>query len=185
MSDQFLGEIELFAFGFAPKGWALCAGQTLSIQQNQALFALIGTTFGGDGIRTFNLPDLRSRVAVGQGSGPGLTTRVVGQTGGEEQHTLLTAEMPLHGHSLQALANQSTATNTDVPGPAVVLAQTNGVDRNGNAFAMNIYAADNAPGQSLSAAALTPAGAAPHPNLMPYLAGNFCIALQGIFPSQN
>ncbi len=185
MSDPYLGEIELFAFGFAPNGWAMCAGQLLPIAQNQALFSVLGTTFGGDGIRTFALPDLRGRVPVGQGNGQGLTPRVMGETGGEEAHTLLPAETPPHTHPLQALANQSTTTNTDAPGPTVVLAQATGMDKNGNPLAMNLYAPDTAPAQAMAAAAIGVTGGAPHPNLMPYLAGNFCIALTGVFPSRN
>ncbi len=185
MSEQFLGEIELFAFGFAPRGWALCAGQTLPINQNHALDFRLGTTVGGNGTTTFMLPDLRGRAALGQGNGAGLTPRVVGDMAGEEVHTLLAAETPPHTHPLQAMANQSTATNTDTPGPTVVLAQRVGIDKGGNSFAMNIYATDSAPAQAMTTAALGASGGAPHTNLMPYLAGNFCIALQGVFPSRN
>jgi microcystin-dependent protein len=185
MSQPFLGQIELFAFGFPPRYWAQCSGQLLPVNQNQALFALLGTTFGGDGINTFALPDLRGRVPVGQGSGQGLTPRSVGQRAGEEAHTLLVGETPGHSHAVQSIPNPVTANNTSEPGPAVALAQTTGVDRDGNPFTVNLYAPDNAPSQAMAGSAIGITGGQPHPNLMPYLVGNFCIALQGLFPSQN
>ena len=185
MSEPFLGQIEVFSFGFAPTGWAQCAGQLMPIAQNQALFAVLGTTFGGDGIRTFALPDLRSRVPMGQGNGQGLTPRTVGQIGGEETHALTVGEIPLHSHSVAAISNPTTANNTDVPGGTVVLAQTVGVDKGGHPLTFDIYAPDNAPNQRMSATAIGTAGGQPHPNLMPYVAVNFCIALQGLFPSRN
>jgi microcystin-dependent protein len=185
MSQPFLGQIELFAFNFAPRGWAMCAGQILPIQQNQALFSLLGTTYGGDGVRTFALPDLRSRAPMGQGNGQGLTPRVIGSAFGEENHTLLLAETAPHTHAVQAISNPNLAHNVDTPGPTVVLAQTTGVDKGGNAITVNIYATDNAPNQALAPAAIGTVGGQPHANLMPYLALNACIAMQGIFPSHN
>ena len=185
MSEQFLGQIELFAFGFPPKGWAVCNGQIMAINQNQALFALLGTTFGGNGQTTFALPDLRGRVPIGQGNGPGLTPRTVGEAIGEEAHTLSIAETPPHVHTLQTIPNPTLANNVDAPGPTVALAQTTGADKSGNSITVNIYAPDNAPNQALAGGAIGPTGGQPHSNLMPYLAVNACIALVGVFPSQN
>jgi microcystin-dependent protein len=184
MADPYLGEIEIFSFGYAPRGWAPCNGQLMSINQNQALFSLLGTKFGGNGMTTFALPDLRGRVPVGQGNGPGLPPRVIGQTGGEEGHTLQVSEMPLHTHTLQTI-NTSGTTNTDIPGPTVVLAQTVAKPSGTDQFTVNIYAKDSAPNQAMAGAAIGNSGGQPHPNMMPYLVGNFCIALQGIFPSRN
>ena len=185
MGSPFLGEIELFAFDYAPSGWAQCAGQLLAINQNQALFALLGTRFGGNGITTFALPDLRGRVPIGQGQGRGLTPRVVGQVDGHETHTLQIAEMPSHTHSLRALNTSSSTTNTEIPGNSVLLAQTIGKPHTGSPFTIDIYAKDSAPNQVMSPAAIGNSGGQPHPNMMPYLVGNFCIALRGIFPSRN
>jgi microcystin-dependent protein len=185
MSQPYLGEIEIFSFGFAPKYWAQCNGQLMAIQQNQALFALLGTTFGGDGHRTFALPDLRGRIPIGQGHGAGLTPRVIGETAGETQHTLLSFETPSHVHSLNANANPTAGSNTSVPGPTVVLATTAGVDKHNQPLTINLYAADSAPNQAMAPAAIGPVGGMPHNNIMPNLAVNFCIALVGIFPSRN
>ena len=128
MSEPFLGQIEFFAFGYAPRGWSLCAGQTLPINQYQALFAVLGTTYGGNGTTTFMLPDLRSRLAVGQG-GNGW---VLGQTQGEENHTLLVTETPVHTHTLAAVAGNASGSTSDAPGPGVpavaVLRESQGYD---------------------------------------------------------
>lgn len=175
MADAYIGQIQTFGFGFAPKGWAICAGQTLPINQYQALFSLLGTTYGGNGINTFQLPDLRSRIAVGQGRNAQGTTVILGETGGEENHTLLLSETPLHTHSLNATA---VAASTATVGPTAALAQP--------ASGVFLYVADNAPAQTLAPTALSNAGAnLPHSNLMPYTAVNICIALTGIFPSRN
>jgi microcystin-dependent protein len=185
MADAYIGQIESFAFGYAPKGWALCAGQLLAINQNQALFALLGTTYGGNGTTTFALPDLRGRVPIGQGAGPGLTPRSVGELLGNAAQTLILNQMPLHSHKLQAKNTADKTTNTDTPGPSVLLAKTLGADKGGNSFAVNIYAQDSTPNKAMSPAAIGNSGGQPHNNMMPYLAVNFCIALQGIFPSRN
>ena len=183
MGDFFVGEIQIFGFNFAPKGWAQCNGQLLPISQNQALFSLLGTTYGGDGIRTFQLPNLQGRLPMGQGAGPGLTPRVPGQTFGEENHLLLSSENPNHTHSVAAISNPTLANNTDVPGPTQFLAQTT---FSGSAGAItNVYVADPAPGNPMSGSAVGSVGGQPHSNLMPLLALNFCIALNGIFPSRN
>jgi microcystin-dependent protein len=184
MSDFFVGEIEMFGFGFAPKGWALCNGQLLPIAQNQALFSLLGTTFGGDGIRTFALPNLQGRTPVGQGNGPGLTPRVLGQAFGEEQHTLLNSENPMHNHAVNAIAKPNLANNTDVPSPNQFLAQTS--TTGGAQFGTtNLYVADKSPQALMNPGAVGVTGGNPHSNLMPLLTVNFCIALTGIFPSRN
>jgi microcystin-dependent protein len=166
VSTPFLSEIRVFSFNFPPKGWAFCNGQLLPINQNQALFALLGTTYGGNGQTNFALPNLQGRVPVH--TAPGFT---LGQAAGEATHTLLAAELPPHTHALNASPNTAT-----------VIAPTN------NALATspgNVYA--QPPGNtSLAPATVGNAGGSqPHDNLAPYLVLNFCIALQGIFPSQN
>src|SRR5215203_4980256 len=111
MSEPFIGQIQIFPYNFAPRGWATCSGQILSISQNTALFSLLGTTYGGNGQTTFALPDLRGRIALGPGTGPGLTPRDLGELAGEESHTLLVSEMPAHGHGFKA--SSATATTSD------------------------------------------------------------------------
>jgi microcystin-dependent protein len=182
--DPYLGQISIFSFGFAPKGWAVCAGQLLPINQNQALFAVLGTTYGGDGIRTFALPNLQNRIPMGQGNGAGLTPRTIGQTGGEQNHTLLVTETPAHNHSMNVAAQPNPSTNVAVPGPSVVLAQTT-TQAHGTPFQLPIYVSDAHPGQSLGNSAVTSVGGQPHNNMMPFNTVSFCIALVGIFPTQG
>ena len=136
MSDPFLGEIELFAFAFAPKGWATCSGQTMPINQNQALFSLLGTTYGGDGRTTFALPDLRGRVAVGQGQGAQLSPRAIGDIGGEESHGLTAAELPAHTHAVGAVGRPSS---TAVIGPAGNLLSVGAGRNSGGEVSVNVY----------------------------------------------
>jgi len=165
MSEPFLGEIRCFAFNFAPLGWAMCNGDTMSIAQNTALFSLLGTTYGGNGQSTFALPDLRGRVGMHLGQGPGLTNRNEGESAGEEIHTLLTTEIPAHTHGIAAAAAQTTNR------PAGAVAARGGVYASaGDGTQMQPT------GQS--------GGSQPHNNLQPYLVLNYCIALQGIFPSR-
>jgi microcystin-dependent protein len=166
VAEPFLSEIRIMSFNFSPKGWALCNGQVLPINQNQALFALLGTTYGGNGQTTFALPDLQGRVPIHMGNG-----FTLGQTGGETSHTLNTNELPQHFH----FAVGST-TAGDTPTPAGrVLALT----------PSQIY------GKAVSLTTLTPTtialvgGSQAHDNMEPYLTLSFCIALQGIFPSRN
>jgi len=169
-SDQpFLGEIKLFAFGFAPRGWVQCNGQLLAIASNQALFALLGTTYGGNGTQNFALPNLQSRVPVGFGNGPGLTPRTLGEVGGEENHTLLISETPNHTHAISA----STAGATQ---PSA----------NGGVWCDNANAYSTAaPDIFVPTGDFSSVGGQPHENRSPYLTLNWCIATQGIFPSQN
>jgi microcystin-dependent protein len=172
MSNPFLGTIRLVGFNFAPVDWALCQGQSLSIAQNTALFSLLGTYFGGDGVQTFNLPDLRGRVAVGQGQGPGLSNYSQGQAAGGETVTLTAGQAPAHSHTLMAAANV-TAPN---PGPSLALGTP--------AAAVRLYGA-NSP-TALGPASIGPFGSGgAHENRQPYLALNYIIALTGIFPSRS
>jgi microcystin-dependent protein len=171
VSEPFLGEIRMFCFNFAPKGWAQCNGQLMPIQQNQALFALLGTTFGGDGISTFALPDLRGRMANHQGTGAGLTDRVIGEVGGAETVILTTAQLPNHSHPL--VANSALASTRHPAGN--FLAESVGP----------IYS-PTANETELNAHAIGQTGSdRPVDILPPFLTLNFCIALQGIFPSQS
>jgi microcystin-dependent protein len=172
MAEPFLSEIRIMSFVFAPKGWALCNGQLLPINQNQALFSLLGTTFGGDGRVNFALPDLRGRTPIHVGSG-----HTLGEKGGAQAHTLSIAELPTHTHAL--MANSTNANGFDPQN--VVLAR--GAASNGNPI--NVYT----PAQQLTA--LSPGsvtntgGSQAHLNMQPFLTLSFCIALQGIFPSPN
>jgi microcystin-dependent protein len=170
MSDAFVGEIRMVGWNFAARGWAFCDGQLLPIQQNTALFSLLGTTYGGDGRTTFGLPDLRGRMAMGHGGGPGLSPRVLGDAVGQPSHTLTTAEMPAHSHPLNAAAAGTTGT----PGPAVALAS-------------GVRAYRSPPSNPVSmSAGLTPTGGGQaHENRQPYLGVNFVIATQGIFPPRG
>jgi len=172
MSNPFVGEIRLFAGNFAPSGWAFCNGQLLPIADNDALFALLGTTYGGDGTNTFALPDLRGRIPVHQGTNPrnGISY-IQGQLGGEEQVTLTIEQIPLHTHVAQA---QSAAGSQQGPAGGVWASSNLG------------QFSSSAPNSTMSSAVLSPAGSGQaHPNIMPYLAVNFIISLFGIFPSRN
>lgn len=172
MSDQYLGEIRMFAGNFAPYGWALCNGQTLAISQNTALFSLIGTYYGGDGVTTFQLPNLQSRVPIHQGQGLGLSPYNIGQIGGFENVTLSTQQMPQHNHGVNVLG-LNAATNKAAGG---YLADSTGG---------NVYTTSN-PNNTLNTNAITYAGSSqPHNNIQPYLCITFIIALQGIYPSRN
>jgi microcystin-dependent protein len=169
MAEPFLSEIRIMSFVFAPKGWALCNGQLLPINQNQALFSLLGTTYGGDGRVNFALPDLRSRVPIHMGDG-----HTLGEKGGEQAHTLSIAELPTHTHAENATSAVAT---TGTPDNTVLLAQST---------AANLYASAGSNLQAMAPAAVSNVGGSqPHLNMQPFLTLNFCIALQGIFPSQN
>jgi microcystin-dependent protein len=185
MAEPFLGQVEMFSFNFAPKGWTTCGGQLVPINQNQALFSLLGTNYGGDGQQNFGLPDLRGRVPVGQGQGFGLSSYDLGQKGGTEAHTLVTTEMAVHNHNLMVNSTTAASNNTNVPSTSVVLGQTTGVPGVGSLFPLLLYAAPAAGGPLDTHSISATGGSQPHTNLMPFLALNFCIALQGIFPSPN
>lgn len=172
MTDPFIAEIRLFPFNFAPRGWAFCNGQLLAISQNTALFSLLGTTYGGDGITTFALPNLNGRVPMHPGQGPGLSPHDLGEFGGAETVTLLSSEMPAHTHALTASATDAGERSPAGQQPANELGS------------INSYAA---PGgvTPLAAEAVTPTGGSqPHNNTQPSLVLAFAIALQGIYPSR-
>ena len=181
MAEPFLGQIEAFSFGFAPKGWALCAGQIMPINQNQALFALLGTTFGGNGTTNFALPDLRGRIATAFGQGAGLAPHTLGELGGQETHTLTLNEMAPGGHSHAVSAhNNGNTGGTNAPGGGVTLGA--GYSSQAGSPAVSIY---GSAAPTVAMGALAPAGGQAHENRMPFLVLNYCIALQGIFPSRN
>lgn len=170
--NPYIGEIRIFAGNYAPQGWAFCDGSVQAISENEALFNLIGTTYGGDGQTTFKLPDLRGRIPVHQGAGPGLTPRTPGEQGGVENVTLTSNQIPAHTHPFMATtsagAQASPAAHVAAQGPQVQL-----------------YIED-APDSSLAPNALAPAGGSqPHPNLQPFICINYIISLYGIFPTQS
>lgn len=169
MSDPFLGELKLVGFGYAPKGWAFCNGQLLPINQNQALFALLGTNFGGDGRVTFALPDLRGRAPAHVGSDIGL-----GNRGGLENVTLTASQMPAHSHTLNGTNDLA---NASVPGGALPAAKVRG--------GMNRYGPAGASTVMGPSALASSGGGQPHPNMQPYAVLNWVISLQGIFPSRD
>jgi microcystin-dependent protein len=184
--DPFVAEIRIFAFNFAPKGWAFCDGQILPLSQNTALFSLLGTTYGGDGRTTFKLPDLRSRVAVGVGKDRVQVDWAQGQADGEESLVLTSFQISAHSHTLMAAAAADTASNTTLPSAAVGLGQTVGTDDQSKPITVLAYVADATPAAALHSSAVSPGPAAqPHENRMPVLALNFCIALAGLFPSRG
>lgn len=172
MADPFVAEIRIFAGNFPPRGWATCDGQLLPIAQNTALFSLLGTNFGGDGRSTFGLPNLAGRSPMFWGTGPGLSERVLGETGGSETVTLLPSQMPNHRHGLKAALSPTTG----IPSASVALSPTNGG---------SIYRASGTPQlmapQTLGAAG----GSQPHNNLQPFLTLTFIIALVGVFPPRS
>ena len=174
-----IAEIRMFAGTFAPRNWAFCAGQLLSISQNTALFSILGTTYGGNGQTTFALPDFRGRVSVGTGQGPGLSNINLGEQAGTETVTLLATQMPIHNHSINGVAT----------------GLANNANPTGNAPGIGAVASDSAPvnmyNSGAPAAAMNPnvcgkaGGSQPHNNIQPYLGMNYIICLFGIFPSRN
>mgnify|MGYP005989500889 CR=1 FL=1 len=169
MSEPFLAEVRIMGFNFAPRGWAFCDGQILPINQNQSLYSLLGTTYGGDGRTSFALPDLRGRVPIHTS-----TTRSLGQKAGEETHTLAESEMPQHTHKLQGSSDVAVNVAPD-SGQVFARAATPVYHQTANATTVDAVAGS-----------VTNSGASQaHENMQPYLAVNFCIALQGLFPSRN
>ena len=183
MSNPYLGQIEIFSFAYPPSGWALCAGQLLPIGQNRDLFAIIGTQFGGDGIKTFALPDLRGRTPMGEGGGGGLTPRRMGDKVGEPNHTLTIDETPYHTHNLQTVWDADTTKNVSTPAGDVVLAKAIAKDSVGAPLSMDIYVWNQGgPWVQMADTAISTIGGEAHDNMMPYLTLNVCIALQGPVP---
>ncbi len=184
MSDPFLGEVRVVGFNFAPQGWALCQGQLMPISQNTALFSLLGTTFGGDGVNTFALPDYRGRSAVGMGAGPGLAPISQGQLEGVEQISIQASQMPSHTHATGCAPAASAA-------PATLASPANAVPAIGSPgprAEYNNYAPASAADVSMAPLAISiqaAGGGQPLPLRNPYVGSNFIIALQGIYPSRN
>ncbi len=205
MSEPFLGEIRMVGFNFAPRGWALCAGQLMSISQNSALFALLGTTFGGDGVQTFALPDYRGRSPVGMGNGPNLTPIVQGDKQGTENVTILQTQMPAHTHTAVlapfsasltgplSIPAATTGTTQAAPGNTTVLGPIAAGGRPGTLYSTTAADTTLAPFNATLTGQLTPGnptigttgGSLPVPIRNPYLGTNFIIALEGVFPSRN
>lgn len=171
MSEPFLAEIRMVGFNFAPRGWAFCDGQILPINQNQSLYSLLGTTYGGDGRTSFALPDLRGRAPIHVGSVNGGQNHVQGQRSGEETHTLSTAEMPAHSHSVFAKSDEGEENNPE--NQFLGTAQSNHYAPAANLGNMHSGTITNA------------GGGQAHDNMQPYTTLSFCIALQGLFPSRN
>ncbi len=173
MSEPFVGEIRMFAGNFAPRGWAFCDGQLLAVSQNDALFSLLGTIYGGDGRTTFGLPDMRGRIPLHQGSGPGLSPARLGAKGGAESVTLTTNQLPSHKHDVSA-----TSAIASVGSPAGNVSA--------NTSPTNIYANTLATPQTMNSAAISSTGGSrSHTNLMPTLCVHFIVALFGIYPSRQ
>lgn len=177
MADQFVGEIRIVGFNFAPTGWAQCNGQVLPISQNTALFSLLGTFYGGNGTTVFALPNLQGSAPMGMGNGVGLTPRVIGEAGGEVNVTLLQSEMPSHNHNatgnLQA-GNQNSPTGANWASAHI------------GKTGLDAYTANTGSNVTMNAGALATAGGSfPHNNMSPYLVLNFIIAMQGIFPARS
>lgn len=172
MPEPYIGEIRMFAGNFAPNGWMFCEGQTLPISENDALFTLIGTTYGGDGQETFNLPNLASRVPIHMGTGPDGTTYQIGEMAGTEQETLTTQQIPTHSHPLLCSTGPG---NVNTPGGNIT-AESPSVK----------YLIEDTPSLAMNAAAISPAGGSqPHENTQPFLCINFIISLFGVFPQQT
>jgi microcystin-dependent protein len=170
MGQPYVGEIRMFAGNFAPAGWALCQGQTMAIAENDTLFQLIGTTYGGDGQETFNLPDLQSRMPIHMGTAPSGTTYQIGEAAGVETVTLTTQQIPNHTHAMMASQDNGTQSN---PGGNVVAQDPS----------VKLYRV-MAPSANLNASAVGPAGGSqPHDNMQPFLVINFIISLYGVYPS--
>jgi microcystin-dependent protein len=175
MADPFVAEVRIFAFNFAPKGWAFCDGQLMPVSQNTALFALVGTFYGGDGKSTFALPNMQDNACMHPGQGQGLSLHDLGEQGGSETVTLLESEMPVHNHVINVTGENGTQGSLTT---GVIMGKSVGGTMYQNNNSANI--------QPLNFQALSVAGGnLPHNNMMPYLTVNFCIALQGVFPPRG
>jgi microcystin-dependent protein len=178
MANPFVGEIRIVGFNFPPNGWAFCNGQLMPISQNTALFSLLGTFYGGDGKSNFALPNLQGMAAINQGSGPGLSQRDIGETGGEAHVTLLQTEIPQHTHNVSA-----SSAGGDVNNPA---ANTVWAKAHLGKTPFNMYNPSAGTGVAMSGQAFATAGSSlPHNNMPPFLTLNFVIALQGVFPARQ
>lgn len=178
MTEPFLGEIQVFAFNFAPVGWAFCNGATLAVQQNTALFSLIGITYGGNGSTTFQLPNFVTRSACEQGQGPNTSLRRIGDTFGTPNVTLSIDQMPAHNHGLTYFSQNDATKRTSTPAAGSALSVPT------EATVLPFLAAGTPPTGQFAPTMIMPAGGGqPHENQQPYLAVNFCIALRGNFPS--
>jgi microcystin-dependent protein len=181
MSEPFLGEIRAFGFNFAPVGWLQCNGQTLAISQYAALFSLLGTTYGGNGQTTFQLPNLQGRVAISQGNGAGLSPYVIGEAAGTENVSLLTTQMPSHSHPV----NACTTTSGNAAQPAGAYPATDQITGETKGGTVNTYSTA-APNATMNPNMIgLQGGSQPHSNLQPFLVVNYCIAMAGIFPSRS
>jgi len=173
MSEPFVGEIRMFAGNFAPRGWAYCDGQLLAVSQNDALFSLLGTIYGGDGRTTFGLPDMRGRIPIHAGTGPGLSPRQLGSKAGSENETLTVNQLPSHTHPMQASSEAASS-----PNPQDQVLAESITDR--------VYRPNTAPDVNMASSSVSNVGGSrSHTNLMPFLCVHFIIALFGIYPSRN
>jgi microcystin-dependent protein len=172
MLEPFIGELKIVSFNFAPREWSFCDGQLISIAQNTALFSLLGTTFGGNGTTSFGLPNMQGKSPMQPGQGPGLSLRILGETGGIENVTLLQSQMPLHNHAMKAssgFGEFNTPSNNAL-----------GISTNGAIYTTNI------PNTTMNAQSVSVVGnGQPHNNMMPYVALNFVIAMQGVYPPRS
>lgn len=175
--EAYIGQITIFAGNFPPKGWAFCQGQVMQIRQYTALFSLLGTTYGGDGKVTFALPDLRGRMAIQQGSGPGLTPRTLGEMGGSASVTLISSQMPAHTHSINCNKTSGSTGNPSNNFPGVAADAGSGSEYTIYGTVPNANFNPTMAGQQ--------GGSQPHENMQPYLAMNFIICIDGIFPARN
>ena len=177
MSNLYLGQLLLVPYNFSPQGWIFANGQILPISQNTALFSLLGTTYGGDGKSTFALPDLRGRIPIGSGQGPGLQLYDLGETSGSETVTLLSNEMPMHNHNLTAFA-----TGNNIGSPVGHVLSHIGISDGAAAYGASTATLND----TLTSTIVWPAGSnLPHDNMMPYLTLNWVIARQGVFPTRS